>query len=1131
MPDRWQPIRERAAQERTQAQARTPAEGLALAHAALIEAGLEVFALPPGDPMLGGARALFDGEYVAYDSTLPRPAAAFSLAHELGHRCLHGAGAACSGEDINEEWTTERPPTGPGIVEVYNPRAQQELEANVFAAAFLIPSAELRPRLLAGARLPDLAAQYGVSETAMANALAAVLFGPMPQSVTTPTPHVQPATPIRLDPTQEAAATVAAGPVLVDAGPGTGKTRTLVERVLFLLRRGVAPGNILALTFSNRAAAEMRERLTLAAPTQAPALTVETFHAFCLRLLREYGPAVGRAVPALIHPLDAAVLLEQHLDELGLEHYFNLHNPGLWLRDIIGAISRAKDELVEPDRYMELAQAARAAAPSDDEKAQKAAGKWIEVARVYTVYERLLQERGLLDFGGLVGETVRLLRDHPALRAQLQRTYTQILVDEYQDMNRASGVLLQALAGEGRGLWVVGDLRQAIYRFRGASPANITQFGTDFPGGRRLSLGVNYRSDAQLVHLFRTVGGAMPLVDAPPADWQPARPAATAPNVWMAQASDERAEARGIAAAVQERHAAGRPYREQVILCRTHRQAEPIARELERQGIPVLYLGPLCERPEVRDLLALLSLAAEGSTGLLRAGAMPDHLFPRAERIKLIQYAHEEDLPFPAALRQADAAGLSPEGVAACGILADMLDTIGYSASPWHFLVRYLFGYSTIPARLLGETSAAAAQQRLAIGQLLALAREWGSRPRPDDDPLSPLQGFLTYIRRLVANKEDTSALPPESDDLNAVRVLTIHASKGLEFPVVYLPNLADRRFPAREQHDPVPPPPGLLAGEAGDRLSEETCLFFVALSRARDELVLSVAERYGKMKYAPSPLLDLVQPFFAGVTPIRLAWEDGAAAELPDETAPDPAPLDHPLEMSEIELYMRCPRRYEYNRVIGLDEPGGNDGYRHFHGSLQRTLAHLRALRRAETLPLTAPEAIALLDADWAEHGPCDHVHAPLYARIAATMVTRYWTQLQAGAATAAWQEEMVAEIDGVPVRIKIDAAEELPDGSLRLVRHRLGRPNETDGRAERLAVLRRFAAERVPHDHEIRIELEYLDSGETVPVKAGGRHDDNRMHKVEEAVRGIRARRFPAAPAAADDCRTCPYWMINPA
>jgi superfamily I DNA/RNA helicase len=1129
MPDRWQPSRARAALERTLAQTLTPATGVGLAHAALEGAGLDVFALPPGDPLLGGARALFDGEYVAYDSTLPTPAAAFSLAHELGHRCLHGAGAACSSEDINEEWATERPPGG--VVEVYNPRAQQELEANVFAAAFLMPLDELRPRLLGGARLSDLAAHYGVSETAMATALAGVLFGPTaPAAAQAPTPHPQPPA-IRRDPSQEAAATVAAGPVLVDAGPGTGKTRTLVERVLYLLRRGVAARNILALTFSNRAAAEMRERLTLAAPAQASGVTIGTFHAFCLQLLRDYGPAVGLPVPALIQPLDAAVLLEQHLDDLGLEHYFNLHNPGYWLRDILGAISRAKDELVGPERYLELAQAARAAAPPDDEKAQKAAAKWLEVARVYAVYERLLRERGLQDFGGLLGAAVHLLRDHPDLRAHIQQTYTQILVDEYQDMNRASGVLLQLLAGEGRGLWVVGDLRQAIYRFRGASPANIAQFSHDFPGGQRLSLGVNYRSDGQLVSLFRTVGAAMPLPNAPPADWQPARTEAAAPRIWLAQASDERAEARGIAAAIQERHAAGRPYREQVILCRAHRQAEPIARELERQGIPVLYLGPLCERPEVRDLLALLSLAAEGGSGFLRVGAMADHYLPRAERIRLLQYADKEDLSFPAALRQAEAAGLAPESVAACVALADTLDAISYSPNAWHFLVRYLFGHSTIPARLLADPGAAAAQQRLAIGRLLGLAREWAGRAPADDAP-PPLAGFLAHIRRLVANKEDTTALPPESDDLDAVRVLTVHASKGLEFPVVYLPNLADRRFPAREQYDAVPPLPGLFDGEAGDRLVEETCLFFVALSRARDELVLSVAERYGKLKYPPSPLLDLVTPFFTGVQPILLTWDDGAPdAGEPEAGAADPAPLDHPLEMSEIELYLRCPRRYEYNRVIGLAEPGGNSGYRHFHACLQRTLAHLRQLHRSGTLPPTAPAAVALLEADWDEHGPCDHIHAPLYARIAAAMVTRYWAQLQAGEAAAPWHEEMTTEIDGVPVRIKVDAAEELPDGSLRLVRHRLGRPRDDDGRAERLAVLRRTVAERVPREREVRIELEYLGSGETVPVKAGGRYEEARLRKVEEAVRGIRARRFPAAPAADDDCRTCPYWMINPA
>ena len=302
--------------------------------------GLDVFALPPGDPMLGGARAVFDREYVAYDAGLPGPAATFSLAHELGHTLLHGGHGGCAPADIDDECDTTLQ-TAPGGVEVYSPRQQREQEANAFAAAFLMPAAELRAAFLAGLDYNALAARYGVSESAMLNTLAAALLTPQapaaggpPPEAADPAPPAAPLSPppgpaaIRLDPSQEAAATVAHGPVLIDAGPGTGKTRTLIERVLFLLRRGAPATAILALTFSNRAAAEMRERLRVAGP-DAEGITVGTFHAFCLQFLQEHAAEAGLPLgPRLIDSVQATAWLETRLPELRLRRYGSLFDPG-----------------------------------------------------------------------------------------------------------------------------------------------------------------------------------------------------------------------------------------------------------------------------------------------------------------------------------------------------------------------------------------------------------------------------------------------------------------------------------------------------------------------------------------------------------------------------------------------------------------------------------------------------------------------------------------------------------------------------------------------------------------------------------------------------------------------------------
>ena len=350
-----------------------------------------------------------------------------------------------------------------------------------------------------------------------------------------------------LDPSQEQAAQVPAGPVLVDAGPGTGKTRTLTARIVHLLRdRGVAPGNIAALTFSNRAAEEMTDRLLATAGDAANCVWIGTFHAFGFELLRKEGQRIGLTTRSeLLETADAVTLLERHFDLLNLTEYEYLNNPTLPLADILSAISRAKDELKGPEEYQRAADAMAASAQSDAERTE--AAKAAEVAHVYAVYQRLLGKFGLVDFGDLIARAVELLEAHPDVRERWQRQYPHILADEYQDVNRATARLLQLLAGDGNGFWAVGDLRQAIYRFRGASPANIRRFETDFPGGFRPSLDYNYRSMPGLVRLFGGMARRMASGTGSQDSWSAIRSNADLPEVTLAVADDEAAQADWLA--------------------------------------------------------------------------------------------------------------------------------------------------------------------------------------------------------------------------------------------------------------------------------------------------------------------------------------------------------------------------------------------------------------------------------------------------------------------------------------------------------------------------------------------------------------------------------------------------------
>ena len=323
--------------------------------------------VPDDDPVLSGAEAVLDSlvSGIFYKKGVSAEEAAFYQAHEFGHHFLDSTTGACSVSDIDVTMPEERIPLGIQRVEGYGPRERRECQANVFAREFLLPSSEAR-RLFSEERLSaaDIAKRLGVQIGLIHQQLAQALLVPELQVYTTPS-HEAPAP----DSSQRAAAEVESGPHLIEAGPGTGKTRTLIARIGWLLDRGVDPSSILVLTFSNKAAEELRERVAVSAPDAAPAIWAGTFHAFGLEVLRKFGDRLGLDPDVrLADPGDALLLLEEQLPSLPLNHYLRLYEPAFALRDILGAISRAKDELIDPGRYRKFGEKMLAAAGRDAEK-------------------------------------------------------------------------------------------------------------------------------------------------------------------------------------------------------------------------------------------------------------------------------------------------------------------------------------------------------------------------------------------------------------------------------------------------------------------------------------------------------------------------------------------------------------------------------------------------------------------------------------------------------------------------------------------------------------------------------------------------------------------------------------------
>ncbi len=603
---------------------------LSLVSAVAASLGLEIEAVLPGAAVLNGGRAVFDplNRAILYEHTGDSFHHALLVGHELGHAILGDDQKADVVLEVDPVRSAEAAPVGEDRVVDYSRRQRREVQMDLFGRELIMPRSWIRRLHLDCLTATQIAARLGAPFDAVAQQLLDALLLP---EVTAAAAEAKPETPLNLE--QKAAAEHLGAPYLLEAGPGTGKTQTLVGRTRFLVGEQAAdPRDVVVLTFSNKAAGELYDRIAALRPDAAAAMWIGTFHAFGLDLVRRFHKELGFArEPRMMDRPEAVDLLEAEFTQLGLTHYRNLWDPSEVLRDLLNAISRAKDEVVDPLRYAELAEAMRRTASTAEETT--AAAKAAEVAKVYAAYERLKRNAVAVDFGDLVALPVKLLAEHSDVADQLRETYRHVLVDEYQDVNRASVRLLQLITDQGKNLWAVGDARQSIYRFRGASSFNMARFaGEDFKGAKTGRLKINYRSVEEIVEAYSAFGRQM-RAGTGPADLTAERGhSGVQPEHIVLPTGDE--EAAGLAETILAERAGGRAWRDQAVLCKGNERLARLGAELEQLKIPVLFLGSLFERPEIKDLLAWLSLLVDRrAMGLARrkapAPSMPRFLTSR----------------------------------------------------------------------------------------------------------------------------------------------------------------------------------------------------------------------------------------------------------------------------------------------------------------------------------------------------------------------------------------------------------------------------------------------------------------------------------------------------------------------
>ena len=1126
--DAFEPIRKSAAHlhDKLIEKGTDPVDTAALITAAVAHLDLELVYLAPGDPALKNARAVFDEQSgtICCETSGDVIDRTLLVAHELGHAHVHAGSTACTKDDIELSRSTEVVPIGLQRVEDYGTRERRELQANVFAREFLLPR--------------SLARRLYIDETMTASAIA--LHTNLPKALVRQQifdalllPTVEEIVPATASPcipssdqSQDRAATHRDAPFLLQAGPGTGKTRTLTKRVESLLAEGVDPASLLVLTFSNRAAGELLDRLMAIVPEAAPRIWIGTFHAFGLDLVRRHYDRLGLSPdPVLFDRSDAIDVLEDRLPTLPLVHYRNFWDPTMVLRDVIPAISRAKDELVDQIRYRKLAEAMQSAA--NDDKSRVAAEKCLEVADIYDLYEQAKREQDAVDFGDLIMQPTLLLESDPALRAAVQLRHRHLLVDEYQDVNRASARLLKAVAGDGKRLWVVGDSRQSIYRFRGASPTNMARFCDDYPGAVIDQLAINYRSTEQIVASLVSVAprmgaseGMLRLDLAANRGSGPGKPE-------VRYYDTPYDEVRGLAGSIRELECAGVPLRDQAVLCRSNRRLNEIATALEAHGIPVLHLGSLFEREEVRDLLALLSLAVDPfGNGLARVGVMPRYGLSMQDVYTAIHHLQDSNQPALSGLETlAGAQGISPDGSSALALLAQDLSGISSSVSAWEFLSTYLLDRTSLVREMFQASTTTDYIQNVAIWQFLNFVRE-----RLPTGTGLPIQRMLDRIRRLVllAEERDLRQLPAAALHLDAVRLMTVHGSKGLEFEAVHIPGLTVSSFPSSHHGVRCPPPIGMTEGVISvaeearrNHDHEEECLFFVALSRAQTHLRLYLArlQPNGKNR-SPSP--------FLGWLPEKTSDKIAHPVILPR-----PANMQSPVSIqvtqstewnvtdSTLISYEKCPRRFFYTHILGLGGARKATAYSQTHDCLYKLIQWVSEHRREAEPTLT--EAEAAFDTIWRKHGPVDHNSADEYRRLALQLVG---TLIRPSTGRRSREVEPLA-VDLLNGRVIVEPDEiaDMPDGKIALRRIRTGRKRTDE--YDRLDYTLYWLAGQAHFGTRAMVQALHLTDGMDDDVQISTKKLNKRRDRSDEILSEIAKGQFPPKIDEVT-CPRCPHFFV---
>ncbi len=986
-------------------------------------------------------------------------------------------------------------------------------------------------------------------------------------------PDIETATPTRediilagLNEAQRGAVLHGDGPMLIVAGAGTGKTTVLTRRIAHLITtKRARPEEILALTFTEKAAREMAERVDQLVPYGYTESFIATFHAFGDRMLREHCFAAG--LPAdfrVLSRADEIVFLRERLFSLPLMRFRPLGDPGRHLSTLVEFASHAKDEDVSAEDLLAFAeeQLKRANEIAGDEALaeREQALDLIEAAEFFKAQQAALASAALVDFGDQIHLTLKLLRRRPDVALGLRKRFRYILVDEFQDTNYAQLELIRLIAGEDRpNITVVGDDDQAIYRWRGAAPANLIHFLSLYPGASRVVLRQNYRSTQEILdtaYRLITYNNPHRLEAMTGLDKRLIAERGKGRNVSHWRFPNASAEADAVAMAIEDFQGDGSiPLSDMAILVRNNADADPFLRALNLRGIPHRFSGGagLFERPEVRSLIAFLRLVAspDDSVSAWALAFSEIYSFDPVDLSRLSRYASKKTRPLLEVLRELEGnedlvSIKGPSRASAKKFVTDLERGVRSMARKRAGEALYEFvkesGYL---ARLAAVSSSSDERKVANIARFFEIVRGFSVVAEHDTIP-----AFVARFDLLREAGEDPAAIEVQEGD--AVNILTVHKAKGLEFRAVFVASCVDQKFPLRRRSDPLPLPGSLLKSEvsAGDaHLMEERRLFYVGMTRARDHLILTSADDYGagttrKVSRFIVEALDLPSPrtqvarsspleIIAASAPVpsEARGGDGGDSSEPESLSLALAP---PLRLSfrQIDDYLTCPLKYRFvhrNRIPLLTH------HRVVYGSAIHQAVQEMFKARQAAVPFGVDGLLIAFRRAWVSEGFLSREHEELRLKEGERTLTRFFEgERKNPLRPTGVEEEFSFAIGRTRVTGRYDLVVATEDG-ITILDFKTGDVTtqaKAQHRAEESLQLAIYALAhfRVTGALPTRVELRFLESdliGGFSPSAALVLSTEGRIAEVADRIsRGL----FDATPSHGA-CRPCPFRDVCPA